>query len=102
MAQLKLNCPYCSTEAAGFDGSNFFEVRRGTGQYAVFMQCGVCGEAAVARFERVDVPSWIRRALYGESPPTPTEIFPKPESLVPPAHAPPNVERYFLQAADSL
>ncbi len=102
MVQLSLDCPHpeCLTEKAGFSGSQYLPIRPQGQTYIMLMQCGVCGNGIVAKFEGSNFPFWVQGQPVGNS--RLVEIWPKRTSIAAPQHIPQNVQNFYKQGMDSL
>lgn len=68
MAQLSLDCPYpsCLAEKAGFSVSQFYGFPAGSYTYVALMECGVCHNGVVAKFEGAGFLGKIRARAAAE------------------------------------
>lgn len=105
MPQLPLDCPYCSTQKAGFQGHSYVPFKPGaTSEYLVLMQCQICGNGIVAKF-RSGHPSNFQQWFQGQAGMQGVallETFPKPNAVTAPEYTPDNVGRFYLQGMDNL
>jgi hypothetical protein len=100
---IQLDCPYeeCLTEKAGFTGSHSKPYGPGGHLHVVFLQCGVCGNAVVAKYQGTSVPSWVNsQGGMGDS--KFIEAWPKRLPMEAPQHLPTNIASYYLQGLDNL
>ena len=110
MPQIPLDCPYCLTKQAAFQGSSFEPMNAENTEFIMLMQCQVCRDGIVARFKAPSSQSfyqWVQGQVYG----TPEQIkkvadliktYPEPHVSTTPDHTPQNVERFYLQGMDNL
>jgi Domain of unknown function (DUF4145) len=98
MAQLRLNCPYagCLTTNASFTAHSGLPVKPGANVFISLMQCGVCGNGIVCKFEGPFFVNWVTNKS-GEVPRM-VDMWPKREEPNIPTNIPDNVKNYFLQA----
>jgi hypothetical protein len=105
MVQLSLDCPYCHTRHAGFQGTQVLPFKPGdVTNYIMLMQCQVCGNGVVAKFSTpfvTHMTNWIQ-GRGDRSEVRLDEVFPKNEGPVAPEHIPDNVRRFYLQGVESL
>jgi hypothetical protein len=100
MVQILLACPHdgCLAEGAAFTCHSAVPIRPGTPEYIVFMQCGVCGNGVIGRFNNPGIPNWLNGAA-GDL--RPVETWPKRIASAAPEHVPDNVKGFYLQAMDN-
>jgi hypothetical protein len=102
MPVVQLDCPHdeCLTEKAGFTGGTFFQYKASTAEYIILLQCGVCRNCVIAKYQSAHFPQWAQ----GQEVPLPTlvELWPKRKPLEAPQFLPSNVSSYYFQGMDSL
>jgi hypothetical protein len=101
MPYIQRECPYCLTVKAAFSGKEYLQIKPGISDYAVFMQCSVCGECIVAKLRNGDISGW---AAGRQQDPAASiiETWPKAAEQKAPPYTPDNVKRFYLQGIDSL
>lgn len=108
MPQISLDCPYCGTKKVSFNGTAYFPFEPGgttTNKFLVLMQCQICRDCIVAKFEgEVNVfTPWIQGSRTLEVGGIKLiEAFPKPVAALAPQHTPENVSRFYSQGMDNL
>jgi hypothetical protein len=102
MPVVQLDCPHdgCLTEKAGFSGGAYLVYNSSAGEYIVLLQCGVCRNCIIAKFQSPYFAQWLENAEV--TPPRLIDVWPKRKPIEAPQHLPPNVARYYFQTMDSL
>lgn len=108
MAQISLDCPYCYTKKAAFQGNSPMAVKRGKENidYIMLMQCQVCGNGVVATFQSASANhllEWLQgKASMGPDSATLIGVVPKPQAVGAPQYTPDNVTRFYLQGMENV
>jgi hypothetical protein len=99
---VQLDCPHegCLTEKVGFSGSHYHTYNAGAAEYLILLQCGVCNNCIIAKYQGANFPQWVQGHEISNT--RLIEIWPKSQDIEAPAHLPQNVLSYYLQGMDSF
>jgi hypothetical protein len=102
MPEISLDCPHCRTERAAFTGDADYPFQPGPQSlFILLMQCKVCGEGIVAKFEGVGFKAWLGvrypKMLQGL-----VKYWPENTQIKAPDDTPDNVRRFYVRGMDNL
>jgi hypothetical protein len=103
MIQVHFDCPYdgCLTERAAFTATTSFPVKSNPTVCIVPLQCAVCGNGIIAKYQGSNISQWINAGDHKFAAQL-VDTWPKRQTASVPHDVPVNTKNYFLQAKGSL
>jgi Domain of unknown function (DUF4145) len=103
MVQIALDCPHCLAEKAAFSGSAFYPFEPGAHnlQFIMLMQCQVCSNGIVAKFQGPGFALWVS----SQQPQANIQLvkyWPEKIQTKTPDHTPDNIRSFYTQGMDNL
>ncbi|MFT8245187.1 DUF4145 domain-containing protein [Roseomonas sp. BN140053] len=100
-ATFSAHCPFCGTEASGFNVVAAKQKEKGHNIFNALMVCGNCDAGVVALVQGASILNWIGANSH-KSDARLVRYWPEPEEPSLPKFLPENVKRAFAQAQDNI